>query len=264
MKALLQRWRAQREARVLERRAIPDALWADTLAHLPFLARRSANDLAELRRLASLFLDRKEFSGGQGLEVSDAMAVAIAAQACLPVLRLGLAPYDGFVGIHVLPDEVVVRRERADDDGVVHEADEPLVGEVRDGGPMMLSWRHVAAGSQADPWVCNVVIHEFTHVLDLGDGIADGMPPLPAGIDPSHWQTVLQATYARFGARVHWGRPTLLDPYAAQGPDEFFAVASEAFFVTPRALRQAHPALYRLLALYFQQDPAAFAGTTAG
>ena len=29
MKALLQRWQASREARVLARRAIPDALWQD-------------------------------------------------------------------------------------------------------------------------------------------------------------------------------------------------------------------------------------------
>jgi len=257
MKGLLARWQARREARAISRRAIPDALWTLTLERLPFLARRPADDLAELRRLASLFLDRKEFSGGHGLAVDDDMALAIAAQACLPVLRFGLSPYDGFVGIHVLPDEVVVRREHVDEDGVVHFTDQPLVGEVRDGGPMMLSWRHVAAGGEVDPWVCNVVIHEFAHVLDLGDGLSDGVPPLPADIDRGDWDTVLDATFARFSARVRWGRPTLLDPYAADGRDEFFAVASEAFFVTPAALRREHGALYRLLARWYRQDPAA-------
>lgn len=257
MKHWLARWQAQREARALARRAIPDALWALTLARLPFLAHRSAADLAELRRLASLFLDDKEFSGGHGLEVSDDMALAIAAQACLPVLRFGLAAYGGFVGIHVVPDEVVVRREHIDDDGVVHEGDEPLVGEVQPGGPMMLSWRHVAAGAEVDPWVCNVVIHEFAHVLDMADGVSDGMPPLPPELDREHWQTVLGAAFARFSARVRWGRPTLLDPYAANGHDEFFAVASEAFFVTPVAFQREHAALYRLLALWYRQDPAA-------
>ena len=48
------------------------------------------------------------------------MAVAIAAQAVLPVLRLGLARYDGFIGIVVHPDQVVARREVTDDDGIVH------------------------------------------------------------------------------------------------------------------------------------------------
>ena len=50
MKALWQRWQAQRETRLLQTRAIPDALWNLTLARLPFLARRSDPDRAELRR----------------------------------------------------------------------------------------------------------------------------------------------------------------------------------------------------------------------
>jgi Mlc titration factor MtfA (ptsG expression regulator) len=47
------------------------------------------------------------------------------------------------VGIVVHPDEVVVRREHVDDDGVVHEYDEVLSGEAMEGGPVMLSWRDV-------------------------------------------------------------------------------------------------------------------------
>ena len=78
MKALLQRWQARREAKALARRAIPDPLWQLTLARLPFLAQRSDADLAELRRLASLFLDLKEFTGADGLvafELVDEVAV---------------------------------------------------------------------------------------------------------------------------------------------------------------------------------------------
>ena len=41
-----------------------------------------------------------------------------------------------------------------------------------------------------------------------------------------------------------WGEEdTALDPYGAQSPDEFFAVASEAFFVHPQAMRHEHAAL---------------------
>jgi MtfA peptidase len=257
VKAWLRRWQAHREARVLERRAIPDALWQLTLARLPFLARWSADDLTELRRLASLFLDEKEFSGAGGLEVDDAMAVCIAAQACLPVLRMGLAPYRGFVGIVVHPDEVVARREVTDDDGVVHEYDEVLAGEAMEGGPVMLSWTdvHQAGDSAEDGY--NVVIHEFAHVLDMGDGVADGVPPLPDAAQRSRWLACLEADFARFCDDVDRGHPTLLDPYGATGIDEFFAVACETFFVMPVDMRTEHPALYTMLAGYFQQDPAA-------
>ncbi len=256
MKALLRRWQASREARVLARRAIPDVLWQLTLARLPFLAGRSDTDLAELRRLASLFLDQKEFTGTDGLVVDDAMAVCIAAQAVLPVLRFGLAPYSSFVGIVVNPDEVVARREVTDDDGVVHAYDEVLAGEAMEGGPVMLSWRDVADAGETAASGYNVVIHEFAHVLDMGDGVADGVPPLPTAQARRDWLAVLMPAYDRLGEQVACGYDTLLDPYGAQGPEEFFAVSSETFFVSPNELRAEHPDLYRLLARYFRQDPA--------
>lgn len=260
MKTLLQRWQASREARVLARRAIPDALWQLTLARLPFLAKRCDADLAELRRLASLFLDQKEFTGANGLAVDDAMAVCIAAQAVLPVLRVGLAPYNSFVGIVVHPDEVVAQREVVDEDGVVHAYDEVLAGEAMEGGPVMLSWRDVADAGETAASGYNVVIHEFAHVLDMGDGMADGVPPLPSAQARRDWLAVLMPAYDRLDEQVACGYATLLDPYGAQGPEEFFAVASETFFVNPNEMRAEHPALYGLLARYFQQDPAAFTG----
>jgi len=256
MTSLLQRWRAHREARVLARRAIPDALWHLTLARLPFLAQRSEVDLIELRRLASLFLDQKEFTGAGGLQVDDAMAVCIAAQACLPVLRFGLAPYGSFVGIVVHPDEVVARREVTDDDGIVHAYDEVLSGEAMAGGPVMLSWTDVADAGESADWGYNVVIHEFAHVLDMGNGEADGVPPLPSLAAREAWIAVIDPAFEAFCAAVDAGARTLLDPYGATHVGEFFAVASESFFVTPKEMRATHPDLYGLLARYYKQDPA--------
>ena len=254
---ILARWRRLRDARVLRRRPIPDALWALTLERYPFLARRGEDERAELRRLATLFLAGKEFHGAQGFVVGDDVAVAIAAQACLPVLQLGLHWYDGFVGIVVHPDEVVARREVMDEDGVVHEYDETLAGEAMHGGPVMLSWHDVAeAGASAD-WGYNVVIHEFAHVIDMRDGIADGMPPLADAGLRARWRDVLESHYRRFCRRVDVGRATALDPYGAQSIDEFFAVAVESFFVAPAAMRAEHPSLYELLRDFFRQDPLA-------
>jgi MtfA peptidase len=256
MRALWQRLRQRSEQRAIQRRAIPDTLWQLTLARFPFLALRNAADLQELRRLSSLFLDSKEFSGAHGLEVSDDMAVAIAAQACLPVLRLGLRPYDGFVGIVVHPDEVQVKREYVDDDGIVHEYDDVLAGEAMGGGPVMLSWRDVSEAGQSAQWGYNVVVHEFAHVLDMGDGLADGIPPLASAAERQRWQAVLMTDYEAFCERVDAGEETTFDPYGAESPEEYFAVASEAFFVAPREMRAEHPALYQLLAGYYRQNPA--------
>lgn len=245
-------WRGWREQRVLRRRAIPDTVWQLTLERFPFLARRSEDDLAELRRLASLFLDQKEFTGVGGFEVSDDIAVAVAAQACLPVLRLGLDGYRRFVGVVMHADEVVAEREVMDEHGVVHNYDEVIAGEAMEGGPVMLSWADVHGRSDATDWAYNVVIHEFAHVLDMGDGVADGVPP---GVARDKWLAVLMPEYDRFSERVVCGHDTVLDPYGAEGPDEFFAVATESFFVTPEALKEEQPALYRLLASYYRQEP---------
>lgn len=249
-------WRRRREARTLERRAIPDALWQLTLARFPFLAERSASDLQRLRELATLFLADKEFAGMQGLQVDDGMAVAIASQACLPILRLGLSQYEGFKGIVVHPDVVVARREVMDEDGIVHHYHEELSGEAMEGGPVMLSWRDVADAGDSAAWGYNVVVHEFAHVLDMRDGAADGVPLLPDRAARARWLSVLEPEWAAFCARVDAGEETAIDPYGAEAIDEFFAVASELFFVDAASLHAEHPALYELLAGYYRQDPA--------
>jgi Mlc titration factor MtfA (ptsG expression regulator) len=45
---------------------------------------------------------------------------------------------------------------------------------------------------------------------------------------------------------------------AAQGPEEFFPVTAEAFFVAPDGLQAEFPEVYTLLSVYFGQDPVRF------
>lgn len=252
----LRHWREERAAR---RHAIPDALWQLTLLRYPFLSQRSDDDLAELRRLSSLFLSAKEFHGVGGFEVTDEVAVAVAAQACLPVLRLGLSWYDGFVGIVMHESEVVAQRRYEDEDGIVHEYDEELAGEAMEGGPLMLAWNAIAISNDPAAFgtdeVFNVVIHEFAHVIDMRDGLADGVPPLDSAAR-ERWIEAIDVEWEKFCGRIDAGEDTLIDPYGAEAVEEFFAVAVEAFFVAPAAMRAEEPAMYALLAAFFKQDPA--------
>jgi hypothetical protein len=235
---------------------IPDGLWHDVLARYPFLAARSVDELPRLRSLSSQFLAGKEFHGAQGFEITDRVALSIAAQAVLPVLNLGLGWYDDFVGIVVHPDEVVARRTRTDEDGVVHHYDEVLAGEAMDGGPVMVNWRDVDdAGASADAGY-NVVIHEFIHKIDMRDGQPDGCPPLPSRAARERWLAVMQAEYDAFReksiiAERFGGEATWLDPYGATSIDEFFAVACEAYFVNPVRFNREFPALASLFAGFF-------------
>jgi Mlc titration factor MtfA (ptsG expression regulator) len=249
-------WRRWRRKRALERRPIPYALWELTLLRFPFLAARDEADLLALREMSTLFLAGKEFYGARGLEVSDEMAVAIAAQACLPALKLGLHWLDGFVGIVVHEDAVVARREIEDEDGVVHAFDEELSGEAMSGGPVMLAWRDVdeAGLSAADGY--NVVVHEFAHVIDMRGGVTAGLDTVDPQSDRGVWLNALADEYERFAEAVDREEETFLDPYGAEALEEFFAVAAEAFFVAPRELRGEQPRVYGLLKDFFRQDPA--------
>lgn len=217
-------------------RLIPDALWQATLALYPFLAQLSAEQQSRLRLLSSHFLAQKEFHGAQGMVITDDIAVAIAAQACVPVLQIGLDWYDDFVGIVVHPGQMLARREQTDDIGLVHRYSEVLAGEAMAGGPVTLSWQDVADAGQSAGQGYNVVIHEFVHKIDMRDGAADGCPPLPSRTARAVWHDTMQTAYDGFRDKVaiaerFGGEPTWLDPYGATSPAEFFAVASEAYFV---------------------------------
>lgn len=263
------RWLARRRGRTrTPRTPVPADLWQQTLQSFPFLLELCAPEQRRLRELAGLFLEDKEFYGGHGLQITDAMAVAIAAQACLPVLHFGpgacpLSWYDDFVGIVVHPAQVLAHRETMDEIGVVHQYDEVLAGETMHEGPIMLSWQDVTASSSERGY--NVVIHEFAHKLDLRDGVANGCPPLPAGFlglgsfrkAREHWLSTLQAAFEdfreqvslaeRFGAEPPW-----LDAYGAQSIDEFFAVACESYFVNRPRFAQDFGTLLPLFDGFFR------------
>jgi Mlc titration factor MtfA (ptsG expression regulator) len=236
-----------RRRRVLGRHRVDEALWRALLQKMPFMP-----DREKLKDLVLLFLAEKEFAGAHGIEVTDAMRVAIAAQACLPILELGLDWYRGWHGVVVYPGDFRVHRREVDEHGVMHEWEDELAGEAMPGGPVVLSWD--AAAHDA---AMNVVIHEFTHKLDMLNGDADGLPPLHPGMDLRAWTAAFAAAYQGFCDALERGRDTWLDPYAAEHPSEFFAVVSEAFFTDAAQTRRRYPDVYDQLRLFYRQDPAA-------
>ena len=230
---------------------VPDALWAQTVSALPFLDLLAVDEKKRLKTLVEQFLAEKEFSVAGGLELSDEICVAIAAQGCLPILELGLNAYRDWVGIVVYPNEFVVPRRIEDESGIVHEFDDVLSGEAWEGGPLIISW-HDAQMAGAG---YNVVIHEFAHKLDMLNGEADGIPALHSGMPEEEWDRIFLAAYDDFCRRVDSGEETVIDPYASDDPAEFFAVLSENFFELPDIVDREYPALYALLRAYYRQDP---------
>ncbi len=266
------------------RPTIAEPLWAETLARLPFLDYLSDDERRQLKDLCEALLQKKPLAGVGDFDLDDASAALIAAQACVLVLKLDLSLYDDMSAILVYPDAFSVRQQHLDEAGVMHEWDEELAGEAVDqGGAVLLSWQDLMPAPEPGlPW--NLVIHEFAHKIDMGRGAANGYPPFLEGLHSraalAGWPEAFSAAYEDFCERVDLLEDSLpedfdparedhavlyeelaaelpLDPYAASDPAEFFAVASEAFFVAPLPLASEYPAVHRLLAAYYRQDPLA-------
>jgi Mlc titration factor MtfA (ptsG expression regulator) len=73
----------------------------------------------------------------------------------------------------------------------------------------------------------------------------------------------MKVEFAALRAADETGLPTLLDVYGATNPAEFFAVATEAFFERPLALRQSRPLLYAEMQRFFQQNPELYSSEPA-
>ena len=222
--------------------------WVPVVAALPPVERR------RLEGLVVAFLEEKQFVGCNGLEVTDEMRAAIAAQACL--LLLGRRPgrvYDELQSILVYPGAFRVEDEVHDEYGLVTRRRRDLAGEAWDSHRIILSWEDIAeaAGRPAEGY--NVVLHEFAHHLEAeGLGLADTTR------DPAAWHAGLVEEFEALREDVELGKDTWLDPYGAEDESEFFAVVTEEFVECPVDLREAHPRLYGLMRDFYGIDPAAW------
>jgi Mlc titration factor MtfA (ptsG expression regulator) len=248
-------FRQWRRARVLRHAALDAELWSATVARYPFTATLAPADLDRLRELVILFLNEKAIQGAGGMTVRDEVRIAIATQACILVLNLGLDYYRGWVEVIVYPDEFVAEYEFVDEAGVAHTVEEPMTGESWERGPVILSWADADAGGRGAAY--NVVIHEFAHKLDMLNGEPNGFPPLHADMSRAAWADAFTGAYEDFCRKVDGDGPLDIDEYAAESPAEFFAVMSEVFFESPRRVAAIYPEVYAQLTHFYRQDPAA-------
>lgn len=181
----------------------------------------------------------------------------LAAQALLPLLHLPEAAlYPNVREIVVYPDAFVSPQRHRDEGGLEHEWDEERDGEAWDRGQVVLAWPGIQASGGWEAY--NLVIHEFAHLIDLlAGGLCNGQPPLHAGMSQATWTSALQHAYDELNRQLDADpdAETALAPYAAESPEEFFAVACEYFFSAPDLLSEHYPQVYWQLQQLFRQDP---------
>lgn len=247
----------------LRRQSFPSA-WLDVVhRNVPLYLRLPTEDRQELLGHAQVFLAEKKFEGGGGLAMTDEIRVTIAAQACILLLHREADYFPGLSSVIVYPAEYLAPHQTMNEWGVVTEGIDQRSGESCREGALVLSWEDVRAEGIDVHEGYNVVLHEFAHQLDADEGITAGIPFEPEQSGNHRGRDVLTREYMRLRKDEKDGVPTVLDPYGAESPEEFFAVATEAFFQTPLPLRKYHPELYGELVSYYRQDPAEWPGIPA-
>ncbi|ASZ15015.1 zinc-dependent peptidase [Chitinophaga pendula] len=185
---------------------------------------------------------------GVGVEVESVDRILIAASAVIPVFGFPSWKYTNLTNVILYPDTF--------DEQYQFEGDRRnILGMVGSGtlnGQMVLSRQALRHGYTAESGTSNTGIHEFVHLLDKSDGIIDGFPRnfLEHRYSDA-WQHIIQQETQN----IEEGTSDI-NPYAATRESEFLAVAAEYFFQEPARLKAHHPALYGILGLIFNQEPA--------
>ncbi len=232
---------------------------APTTELLGFLAREmsdwpvlsAAQQLTLARRTAEL-VGIKLWEGCAGLLITTEMKMLIAANMARMTLGWPGNPFHFRQSILVYPTTFVAPKTEVLPGGVVIEGQEARLGEAWQRGPVVLAWSEIGPQTAASRSGRNVVIHEFSHVLDMQNGAADGIPDLPASIPLETWQQTLEHERYRLARQSRLRKDRAIDPYGFESPAEFFAVASEAFFEANALLAAESPATHELLTQYYQ------------
>ena len=245
---------------------VPDGWRAIVERNVPLFRRLPPADQSELLGHVQVLVAEKHWEGCGGLLLGDEHRVTIAAWASLLLLHRDTDYFPRLKSVLVYPDAYVIDGEHDVGDGIVFEGEEEFSGHTQERlGAVLVNWRDVRADRRDPDDGVNLVLHEFAHLLDFEDGDGDGAPALDGGrATAARWQRVLGAELERLRRDVRKGRRTVLDPYGAEDPVEFFAVATEGFFETPDLLRDEHPALYEELRRFYRQDPATWAPARRG
>jgi MtfA peptidase len=249
----LRKWRRRR----IDKLPFPEAWLGILQGRVPYYGLLLHDEQTELRKLIRVFLAEKKFEGCGGLEITDEIRVTIAAQACILLLNREHDYYAGLHSVLVYPSSYLAPSQFVDAAGVWHEGHQTRLGEVLLRGAIVLSWDAVRRDSGDFQDGHNVTLHEFAHQLDQQDGNFDGAPLLEKRSHYLSWARVLMKEYQALNDAADSGQETLIDQYGATNPAEFFAVITEAFFESPKALKEKHPELYAELKQFFHQDPLA-------
>ncbi|OGV48194.1 MAG: hypothetical protein A2017_18470 [Lentisphaerae bacterium GWF2_44_16] len=204
----------------------------------------------------NVFLNEKSFEGCGGLKITDEIKLTIASLASVLLLNRKTKYFSRLSAILVYPGAYVGGNYSPVGGVYIRNEAEVRLGESWMQGAVALAWDCVQADAKGGGRGGNVVLHEFAHQLDQESGPADGSPVFDRDIAATEWAAIFSREYKKLCLEASHGIHDVIDEYGTVNPAEFFAVATECFFVKSREMRKSHFELYEEMKKYYKLDPA--------
>ena len=250
------------------------ARWTKILKKNSALYRKlPENFKPKLHQLINLFLHKIDFAPLKeeepSIEITETRRVLVAAEACILILNLRDDPIE-CINLYQIVKKVRIARNLIDSN---------LVGQWNHRDTVILVWDYTLEGSKTAEDKFNNIIHEFAHALDSAaddscDGnpfelkeqkrrgqyveiqLSDGQTFKTKNIESrSQWQEIIERMHKDLEKVYEQRRKNVIREYGSTNPEEFFAVATEAYLDIPKKLQKAAPDVYRLINNFYELDP---------
>jgi Mlc titration factor MtfA (ptsG expression regulator) len=212
--------------------------------HVEYYQHLNDTDKIRFEKLVDEFLNYVHIEG-VGTEITETDKIFVAAGAVIPIFGFPDWKYRNLTNVILYPDTF-------DHEFQFEGGERNILGMVGSGymnGQMILSRAALQRGFSASSGKENTAIHEFVHLLDMSDGVTDGIPEnLMKHEYTIPWLKMIHQEMQH----IETGHSDI-NPYALTNQAEFLAVASEYFFQKPEELKHHHPEMYEQLSRIFSQ-----------
>ena len=216
-----------------------NAVWRDILIEeVSFYKELSVADKLRFEQELLYFFDDVAITGVK-IDIDDTDRLLVGASAVIPLFGFPELRYRNI-------NEVLLYQGSFNDEHQTEGKGRNILGKVGKGNMnrlMILSLPALRAGFKNENSSSNVGIHEFVHLIDMADGVVDGIP-----------ESLMQKQYvAPWLKLMHKEIESIkenesdINPYGATSEVEFLSVASEYFFNNPQEFQKKHPELYSLM-----------------
>lgn len=215
------------------------------IKNVSFYKELSSKNQRKFQKKIMVFLSEVYIEGVK-MELEELDKVLVAASAVIPVFGFVEWHYTNLSSVLLYPDNF--NEELQFDPENKSRFISGLVGSGQFEHQMILSKKALYAGFKNTKDAQNTGIHEFVHLIDKMDGVADGIPERllkQPYIIP--WLKVIHQEMEDINSNK-----SDIRKYGGTNEAEFLAVASEYFFERPVKFEKNHPELYKMLTACFQ------------